>query len=51
MMNFLTDYAGIIVSLFFFLLFVCIACWAYWPGNKTRFQKDAKIPLKEKENE
>jgi cytochrome c oxidase cbb3-type subunit 4 len=32
--------------LFFVVLFVGVVIYAYWPGNKKRFQKDAEIPLK-----
>ena len=31
--------------LFFIALFVGVVIYAFWPGNKTRFEKDAKIPL------
>jgi cytochrome c oxidase cbb3-type subunit 4 len=31
--------------LFFVALFVGVVIYAYWPGNKKRFQKDAEIPL------
>jgi cytochrome c oxidase cbb3-type subunit 4 len=32
--------------LFFVALFAGVVIYAYWPGNKKRFQKDAEIPLK-----
>jgi cytochrome c oxidase cbb3-type subunit 4 len=32
--------------LFFIALFVGVVIYAYWPGNKKRFEKDAEIPLK-----
>jgi cytochrome c oxidase cbb3-type subunit IV len=32
--------------LFFLTLFVGVAMYAFWPGNKKRFEKDAEIPLK-----
>lgn len=31
--------------LFFIALFVGVVLYAYWPGNKKRFEKDAQIPL------
>jgi len=31
--------------LFFIALFVGVVIYAFWPGNKKRFEKDAKIPL------
>jgi cytochrome c oxidase cbb3-type subunit 4 len=31
---------------FFVALFLGVVIYAYWPGNKKRFEKDAQIPLK-----
>ncbi len=31
--------------IFFIALFVGVVVYAYWPGNKKRFEKDAQIPL------
>ncbi|MEO5330600.1 MAG: cbb3-type cytochrome c oxidase subunit 3 [Magnetococcus sp. YQC-5] len=31
----------------FFLLFVGIVLWAYWPKNKERFEKEARSILEE----
>jgi cytochrome c oxidase cbb3-type subunit IV len=31
--------------LFFLALFVGVVIYAFWPGNKKRFEKDADIPL------
>jgi len=31
--------------LFFIALFVCVVIYAFWPGNKKRFEEGAKIPL------
>ena len=31
--------------LFFIALFVGVVIYAFWPGNKKRFEKDAKIPM------
>lgn len=32
--------------LFFIALFVGVVIYAFWPGSKERFEKDAEIPLK-----
>ena len=32
--------------IFFIALFVGVVIYAFWPGNKKRFEEDAKIPLK-----
>ena len=44
-MDFIAENSGVIVSLLFFTMFVGIALWAYWPGNKRRLQSYANIPL------
>ncbi len=31
----------------FFIAFIGIAIWAYWPGNKAKLQERAQIPFKE----
>ncbi len=31
--------------LFFVALFIGVLVYAFWPGNKKRFEKDAQIPL------
>ncbi|MBF0190758.1 MAG: cbb3-type cytochrome c oxidase subunit 3 [Magnetococcales bacterium] len=31
----------------FFLLFVGIVAWAFWPGNKKRFEKEGRRVLEE----
>ena len=31
--------------LFFIALFIGVLVYAFWPGNKKRFEKDAEIPL------
>jgi cytochrome c oxidase cbb3-type subunit 4 len=31
--------------LFFIALFVGVVIYAFWPGNKKRFEEDAKTPL------
>ena len=32
--------------LFFIALFAGVVIYAFWPGNKKRFEEDGKIPLK-----
>ena len=32
--------------LFFVALFAVVVVYAFWPGNKKRFEEDARIPLK-----
>ncbi len=32
--------------LFFVALFAVVVIYAFWPGNKKRFEQDARIPLK-----
>jgi cytochrome c oxidase cbb3-type subunit 4 len=31
--------------IFFVALFVGVVAYAFWPGNKKRFEKDARIPF------
>ena len=31
--------------LFFIALFVGVVVYVFWPGNRKRFEEDAKIPL------
>lgn len=31
----------------FFLLFVAIVAWAYWPGNKKRFEQEGRKILED----
>ncbi|MBF0417813.1 MAG: cbb3-type cytochrome c oxidase subunit 3 [Magnetococcales bacterium] len=31
----------------FFVLFVAIVVWAYWPGNKKRYEQEGKKILEE----
>jgi cytochrome c oxidase cbb3-type subunit IV len=32
--------------IFFIILFAVVVVYAFWPGNKKRFEEDAKIPLR-----
>jgi cbb3-type cytochrome oxidase subunit 3 len=45
MMNWVLDNAPHIGLLGFFVAFIGIALWAYWPSNKARLQEHASIPL------
>jgi cytochrome c oxidase cbb3-type subunit IV len=35
----------IVALLFFIALFVGVLIYAFWPGNKKRFEEAAKLPL------
>jgi cytochrome c oxidase cbb3-type subunit 4 len=37
--------------LFFVALFVGVTIYAFWPGNKKRFEEDARIPLQKDPNQ
>jgi cytochrome c oxidase cbb3-type subunit 4 len=32
--------------LLFIAIFIGVVIYAFWPGNKKRFEKDAQIPLR-----
>ncbi len=32
-------------TLAFIVIFGGIVVWAYWPGNRKKFEKDGQIPL------
>ena len=34
-------------TLYFFLLFLAILSYAFWPANKERFDEAARMPLRE----
>jgi len=36
-------------GLYFIIMFLVAAIYAYWPRNRTRFEQAAQIPLKEEE--
>jgi cytochrome c oxidase cbb3-type subunit 4 len=40
-----STYTQVAALLFFIALFVGVVIYAFWPGNKKRFEKDAQIPL------
>jgi cytochrome c oxidase cbb3-type subunit IV len=35
----------IAAMVFFIALFAVVVVYAFWPGNKKQFEKDAEIPL------
>lgn len=37
----------IVGLLFFVTLFIGVVVYAFWPGNKKRFEEDAQIPLRQ----
>ena len=41
-----STYTQVAALLFFVALFVGVVIYAFWPGNKKRFEKDAQIPLR-----
>lgn len=50
-METLTDIAPMVGLLFFFIVFVCIAIWAWRPSAKSEFQRLGMIPLQEDTHE
>ncbi|MCU0987779.1 MAG: cbb3-type cytochrome c oxidase subunit 3 [Acetobacteraceae bacterium] len=48
MMEWLADHYPLLRQLWvlwFTLLFAGIVAWAFWPGNKARFEARGRIPL------
>ena len=37
--------AQTVVLVLFVALFIAVLVYVFWPGNKKRFEEDAKIPL------
>jgi len=37
-------------SLYFMILFVAVCFYAFWPSNKTKFDKAARAPLRDDES-
>lgn len=35
----------------FMAIFIGVVIYAFWPGNKKRFEKDAQIPLRKDSDE
>lgn len=48
MMDFISQHAGLIGLVFFFLFFCIVALWVYRPGGRQTYQDYAKIPLEDK---
>jgi cytochrome c oxidase cbb3-type subunit 4 len=46
-----SSFTQIAALLFFVALFVGVVIYAFWPGNKKRFEKDAKIPLQKDDDQ
>lgn len=38
-------------TLFFVVIFVVVLIYALWPGNKEKFDKAARMPLDEENND
>jgi len=37
----------VVALLFFIALFVAVLVYAFWPGNKKRFDEAARLPLED----
>lgn len=48
---FASAYAGTFGLLFFFIFFCAILIWVFRPGSKQGYEEDARIPLKEREDD
>jgi len=35
----------VVALIFFVVLFAAVVLYAFWPGNKKRFEQAAKLPL------
>ncbi len=35
----------VVALIFFVVLFAAVVLYAFWPGNKKRFERAAKMPL------
>ena len=51
MMDWISEYAGIIGLLFFVTFFTLVTLWVYRPGAKKSYQDRANIPLEESNDE
>jgi cbb3-type cytochrome oxidase subunit 3 len=47
MMDILAEHGPVVATLLFFGVFVAVAVWAYWPGNKRGFEDCGHIPFRE----
>ncbi|NBX74451.1 MAG: cbb3-type cytochrome c oxidase subunit 3 [Alphaproteobacteria bacterium] len=50
-MTWFIDHAPQIGLIFFFVVFLLVAVWAYWPANKQKLEQHASIPLKDGQHE
>ncbi|HZP08668.1 cbb3-type cytochrome c oxidase subunit 3 [Methyloceanibacter sp.] len=42
----------VVALIFFIVLFAAVVLYAFWPGNKKRFERAARMPLeKDPEND
>jgi cytochrome c oxidase cbb3-type subunit 4 len=41
------QWASALWPLWLMALLIGIAAWAFWPGNRARFRRDAEIPLRD----
>lgn len=46
-LDFLRDHAGMIGLLFFFIVFVGVALWAFLPSQKQKLESYKFLPLQE----
>jgi cbb3-type cytochrome oxidase subunit 3 len=47
--NLLTQILGTVSTVWFFLFFVCMLAWVFWPSHKARMDHQAQIPLRDDE--
>lgn len=50
-MDWLADHAALVGLVLFFTIFLIVVGWAFFPGNKKKFERYGKIPLKENRDE
>jgi cytochrome c oxidase cbb3-type subunit IV len=43
----LAEFAQSVDTLYFFLFFLAILIYAFWPKNRARFEDAARMPLRE----
>ena len=41
----------VVALLFFIALFIAVLVYAFWPGNKKRFDEAARLPLEDDDPE
>ncbi|MCD8496721.1 MAG: cbb3-type cytochrome c oxidase subunit 3 [Alphaproteobacteria bacterium] len=42
---------GLTGLIFFFIFFIGVVIWVFRPGSKKKYEQDAQIPLKERNDE